>query len=81
MQDLAPPDLRGRLFGYFRSVSDFGYIIGPLLLGWLVDATGAYQVGFLVLAAVSFASIPLMLTLPKAHPRRAPGSQVAPAKA
>ena len=40
LADLAPPDLRGRMFGYFRSVSDFGYIIGPLLLGWLIDSKG-----------------------------------------
>ena len=40
LADLAPADLRGRMFGYFRSVSDFGYIIGPLLLGWLIDSRG-----------------------------------------
>ena len=71
----------GTIQGILQFLTTIGGVAGPLLLGWLVDATGTYQVGFLVLAAVSFASIPLMVTLPKAHPRHAPGSQVAPAKA
>jgi multidrug resistance protein len=40
LADLAPADLRGRIFGAFRSVSDSGYIVGPLLLGLLTDAYG-----------------------------------------
>jgi DHA1 family multidrug resistance protein-like MFS transporter len=38
--DLASAELRGRAFGLFRSVSDSGYIIGPLFLGWLAGASG-----------------------------------------
>ncbi len=38
--DISPPALRGQMFGLYRSVSDSGYIVGPLLLGWLADVTG-----------------------------------------
>lgn len=38
--DLAPPHLRGQVFGMYRSVADSGYVIGPLLLGWLADVSG-----------------------------------------
>src|SRR5215208_4931019 len=31
--DLAPPDLRGRVIGIYRTCSDAGYIVGPILLG------------------------------------------------
>src|SRR5581483_12155797 len=35
--DIAPPAVRGQLFGLYRSVADLGYIAGPLLLGWMAD--------------------------------------------
>lgn len=38
--DLAPPALRGRVFGAYRSLADSGYIVGPILLGWLAGVGG-----------------------------------------
>ena len=38
--DLAPPERRGRVIGAFRTCSDAGYIVGPLLLGWLAGTAG-----------------------------------------
>lgn len=38
--DLSPPERRGRVIGAFRSCSDAGYIVGPLLLGWLAGVAG-----------------------------------------
>jgi DHA1 family multidrug resistance protein-like MFS transporter len=65
--DLAPADLRGRIFGYFRSVSDFGYIIGPLLIGAMIDRTG-YGVPLMVTAAMFFGSgILFWLLAPEFH--------------
>lgn len=70
--DLAPADLRGRIFGYFRSVSDFGYIIGPLLIGAMIDRFGyatplmATAVMFLISGAAFW------LFAPEFHRRAAP---------
>ena len=38
--DFAPAEQRGRIFGYWRSVADCGYVIGPLSLGFLADHFG-----------------------------------------
>jgi MFS family permease len=38
--DIAPPELRGRAFGLYRSVADSGYIVGPIVLGWMAGETG-----------------------------------------
>ncbi|MGH2583628.1 MAG: MFS transporter [Dehalococcoidia bacterium] len=38
--DLAPPDRRGQVIGAYRTCADAGYIVGPILLGWLAGAAG-----------------------------------------
>jgi MFS family permease len=38
--DITPDAMRGRVFGLYRSVADSGYIVGPLVLGWLAGASG-----------------------------------------
>lgn len=35
--DLAPPEIRGRLFGLYRTFFDAGDIIGPVMASWLYD--------------------------------------------
>jgi MFS family permease len=37
--DIAPPGMAASAMGLFRAVSDSGYVIGPLALGALADAT------------------------------------------
>ncbi len=49
--DLAPPALRGRVFGAYRSLADSGYIVGPILLGWLAGV-GGYALPLLLTAAL-----------------------------
>ncbi|MEX2446206.1 MAG: MFS transporter, partial [Dehalococcoidia bacterium] len=49
--DLASTEVRGRAFGYFRTVADAGYIVGPLLLGVLLDRFG-YATPLLFTAAM-----------------------------
>lgn len=49
--DIAPAAQRGRVFGAYRSVADCGYIVGPLLLGWLADVSG-YTAPLLLTAAL-----------------------------
>lgn len=53
--DISPPALRGRLFGLYRSVADSGYIVGPLLLGWMAGITG-YTFPLLLTAAMFLGS-------------------------
>jgi DHA1 family multidrug resistance protein-like MFS transporter len=49
--DLAPGEVRARVFGYFRSLSDAGYIVGPLALGWIANHYG-YDVPLLLTAGM-----------------------------
>lgn len=35
--DLATPEIRGRLFGLYRTFFDAGDIIGPFMASWLYD--------------------------------------------
>jgi multidrug resistance protein len=49
--DLAPPALRGRVFGAYRSLADSGYIVGPILLGWLAGV-GGYGLPLVLTAAL-----------------------------
>ena len=37
--DIAPPDLRGLAMGLYRSAGDAGFLLGPIALGALADAT------------------------------------------
>jgi MFS family permease len=39
--DIAPPGMAASAMGLFRAVSDSGYVIGPLVLGALADATSS----------------------------------------
>lgn len=67
--DIAPAALRGRVFGLYRSVSDSGYIVGPLLLGWLADVSG-YAAPLLLTAALFLISGALFaLFAPEFHRR------------
>jgi MFS family permease len=55
--DLTPPPLQGVAIGWFRTVTDTGQIVGPLVLGGVADLVGlphAFRSGalLLVLAAV-----------------------------
>lgn len=70
--DLAPADLRGRIFGYFRSVSDFGYIIGPLLIGAMIDRFG-YGTPLMATAVMFLISgVAFWAFAPEFHRRAAP---------
>jgi DHA1 family multidrug resistance protein-like MFS transporter len=73
--DLAPSEVRARVFGYFRSLSDAGYIVGPLALGWIAtrwgyDAPLLLTAGMILLAGALFA-----VFAPEFHrARRAPAA-------
>ena len=38
--DSAPPGLNAAAMSSYRTLSDIGYVVGPILLGWLGDARG-----------------------------------------
>jgi MFS family permease len=38
--DMAPSGMNAATMSSFRMVSEFGYVIGPLLLGWIADLSG-----------------------------------------
>ncbi len=40
--DVIPAQARGMGMGLFRTYSDIGFVVGPLLLGWIADATGGF---------------------------------------
>ena len=41
--DIVPAAGRGVSMGLYRTYSDVGFVIGPLLLGWIADATGSFS--------------------------------------
>ena len=50
--DSAPPGMNAAAMSTFRMVGDFGYVIGPIFLGFLVDLQGP-QTALLVAAVAS----------------------------
>jgi MFS transporter, DHA1 family, multidrug resistance protein len=69
--DIAPAEVRGRIFGIYRSCSDFGYIVGPLLLGWLTAVAGYHPPLLLTAALFVLSGSLFMLFAPETHPRGA----------
>lgn len=67
--DLAPATRRGRIFGLYRTCSDAGYIVGPLLLGWLVSLVGYTAPLLLTTAMFLVAGGLFALFAPETHPQ------------
>src|SRR5262249_45453713 len=69
--DLSPPAMRGRVFGVYRSTADCGYILGPIVLGWLAGVTG-YTTPLLLTGAMFLCSgSAFWLRAPEFHHRQA----------
>jgi MFS transporter, DHA1 family, multidrug resistance protein len=77
--DISPPALRGRLFGLYRSVADSGYIVGPLLLGWMAGVTG-YTFPLLLTAAMFLGSGLLFALFAPERYRRESAPELEPAR-
>ncbi len=58
--DSAPPGMNSAAMSAFRMVGDFGYVIGPIFLGFLVDVQGP-QTALLAAAAISVLAAYLFL--------------------
>lgn len=65
--DFSPAALRGRVFGAFRSLSDCGYIVGPLLLGAMTDAYGFVPPLLLTAALFMASGVLFWLLAPEFH--------------
>ena len=79
--DLAPPEVRGRLIGLYRTFFDAGDIIGPVMATYLYDTYRSktfqiaglkipgYGVPFYVNSAIGLVTIAIILTLIKGDTR------------
>lgn len=67
----------GSVVAAYQMTSDFGGIVGPLLAGSIVDATGSFETAFLVGGGVVAAGLALAATMPETL-RRGPGAGVRP---
>jgi len=59
--DLAPPECRGEFLGVFRLISDFGFLVGPMVIGVVIDHFSTPFACGLTFAISLAASLLLML--------------------
>jgi DHA1 family multidrug resistance protein-like MFS transporter len=67
--DMAPAGANGTTMGIYRALSDLGYAVGPLILGFLADRIG--PVGALLTVAATFVVIVVPFLLYAPETRRA----------
>lgn len=60
--DTAPLTIKGRILGLYRSIRDYGYFTGALLIGYATDAYG-FGFAFYLTAALVFAAAALVATV------------------
>ena len=59
-------------------MSDFGAVVGPILAGWIVAATGSYTLGFTVGAVVLGITFLMSATMPETLGRAKAQAATAP---
>lgn len=65
--DLAPTVVRARVFAYWRSVSDGGYVVGPILTGFLAERAG-YDLPLVMTGAIiAISGVAFWLFAPEFH--------------
>jgi MFS transporter, DHA1 family, multidrug resistance protein len=81
--DIAPPGMAAPAMGMFRAISDSGYVIGPLVLGAIADATSSVTALQATATALLAIGILFALRAPESlhrdltsHVRPAPGQTV-----
>lgn len=72
--DLAPPALRAPVFGYFRSMADVGYIVGPVALGWLASRVGYVTPMLITAGTITLAGALFWIFAPEFHRRAVRGN-------
>lgn len=71
--DIAPPGMTASAMGTFRAVADSGYVVGPLVLGALADATSSVTALRVTAATLFIIGVMFALKAPeslKREPRR-----------
>jgi MFS family permease len=68
--DMAPPGMNAATMSSFRMVSEFGYVIGPLLLGWIADLYGGEAALYTTAGFFALTSALFGLFAPETRKRR-----------
>ena len=68
--DSAPPGLNAAAMSSYRTISDIGYVVGPILLGWLGDAAGLDAPLWTAAAALLLATTLFAVIAPETHRNR-----------
>lgn len=81
--DIAPRGMNAAAMSTYRMLADSGYVVGPALLGWLSDFTGATTALIVTAALVVTTGALFALLAPETHRRRAqeaasPGTEPRP---
>ncbi len=67
LADVVPPRLQPAAIGVYRFVGDLGFVIGPLLAGWMASEFG-FTAAFAVSALPCLAAAALLATIPETKP-------------
>jgi len=76
---MAPPGMNAITMSSYRMVSEFGYVVGPLLLGWISDLAGGETALFAT--AGIFAAAATLFALFAPETRKAAASHPKPLSA
>ncbi len=68
--DSAPPGLNAAAMSSYRTISDIGYVVGPILLGWLGDAAGLDAPLWTSAAALLLVTMLFAFIAPETHRNR-----------
>jgi MFS family permease len=68
-QRLAGPRAIGKWIGVQNALGNLSGIVGPIVTGWIIDATGGFQWAFVLSAVVTLAGlIGWLLIIPRVEP-------------
>lgn len=76
--DIAPPGMAASAMGLFRAISDSGYVVGPLVLGAIADATDSVTALRVTAATLFVIGVLFALRAPESL-KREPSTRPAPA--
>jgi DHA1 family multidrug resistance protein-like MFS transporter len=69
--DMAPPGMAAAAMGAYRTLSELGYVVGPLLLGLIADLFGPNAALASIAGALALVALTFALFAPETHRRPA----------